>query len=71
MAKHGLVNLPGLTVGVGKGEIIQIGDDVKVIIQRNNSGGCARYAVRVVAPKDKLITILNSDGTKRGDNERG
>jgi len=57
----GVKNLGGLTVGLEKGEILKIGDDIKIIVQKNNSPGSKKTLIRIIAPKNIIISRSSLD----------
>lgn len=46
----------GLSLGLKNGEVVSIGDDIKIIVQRNNSSGSTSWQLRIQAPKEIKIT---------------
>lgn len=56
MAGSGVKNKGGLTVRLERGESFFIGDDIEIILQRNNSPGSKETSIRVIAPKHLKIS---------------
>ena len=57
--------MSGLTVVLEKSQSIKIGDDIEVFYKKSNTPGSRLTIFRIVAPRDKEITILDKDGNRR------
>jgi len=64
MGNCGVKGKGGVTVRLEKGESVYIGNDIEVIVQKNNSPGSTQTNLRIIAPRDKRVIRSNYNGDK-------